>query len=184
MRRILAVLAVCAAALIPAAVTAPALASPGGSHIGLNELFTSKNVATGLFLHAHCGTCEITVQSGGVQQWITQDAQTWLDTTTGQFVTTIEIALNGGTGGCIGWDGGLNEFALFLCDSGFADGSQQFYVPNNGTGDQFINADATAHVPGHAHNIYATVNQSNDTVVPAGPGFGNFAVWAETCFNC
>jgi hypothetical protein len=185
-RSALAILAVCAAALVPAGLTAaPALAAPAGPRINIGEIFYSQNVANAQWLHAHCVACQITTSSGGLQAWFTQDEQTWFNPVLGSWVTTLEFALDANHSECIQWESSSNTFILGLCVSGFGNGSQQFFVPSTGgtNTDWIINADATAHVPNHAYQIYATAS-STDVVVPRGPGYGTAAEWAEACQNC
>ena len=186
MKRILAVLAACAVALIPAAaLAAPAAASTDMPRIGINELFYSQNVGTALWMHAHAVGDVMSTQATNLQTFWTQDPQTWLDTTTGKYVTTVEVALGSNNGYCATWNSSDNKIYLEACSPGFADGSQQWYWQTYSGSEQWvINADATAHVPGHTENMYLTDIRSDHELIVQGPGNGFNAIWAVSCQNC
>ena len=204
MRKLLAALAVAAAALIPAlslaaapAVTAtkyhngPAVLAAAHSRIPevrINGQYKVQNVQSGLWMHAHTLGGQMQDRATGIQQWLIQDANSWNSNKDGT-VTTVQAALVGNSGYCATWHSSDGGVYLDPCVTGFGDGSQQWWIPcavNCSSGDWWINADASAHSPNPPHNYrYATdLGAPNNYLFVYPPGSGNEAVFTDFCQNC
>ena len=178
MRKLFSILAVCAAALIPAlALAAPSLAAPAGSRVFVGEHFFSQNVYTGYWLHAHALNAYL-YDTSSADEWFIKDPQTWHDIVGGQYVTTVEIALDSNHGYCVAYDNSSNHFYVRACQSGFGDGSQQFWVPvANSRGDWLINAYGSAH---NRQYVYVTDTLNADrSLIGEFAGWGDQAVFAD-----
>src|SRR5262249_10577241 len=188
-RRATAAALAAAAITIPLALAAPASASAHppailpGPRILLGENFDSQNTGTALWLHAHCNDCIMTTASAGLQSWWTGNAQRWVNNN-GVTVTTVQVQLNGSRAWCMTWDSD-GFIRLHQCVTGFGNGSQQWWVPAVSGGDQFINADASAHTPDPPHNyVYATDARPHHELIGDAPVLGTLARWAAQCLSC
>jgi hypothetical protein len=179
-RKWLVVLVACLTVLIPGRAALASPASPAHPRLLIGEEFTSQNNATGLYLHAHCLGCNITVQSGGIQDWFFTDTFTWFDHICGCNRTTGEIQLVGSPFWCIVYDNN-EDYQLAGCDTGFGNGSEQFAAQSISGGEEFINAFATAH---DTSEIIATDDKGDNTVDVTPPGFGLYSAWKNVCVNC